>query len=57
MELTFGGEKPVTLPNGEKRSFLMDGDTIVLRAFCEQEGFARIGFGECRGTVHAARAV
>ena len=45
----------MSLGNGETRSFLEDGDTVILRAWCERPGFARIGFGECRGTVLAAR--
>jgi fumarylacetoacetase len=55
MELTVGGKQPVTLPNGEKRTFLEDGDTVILRGFCERPGARRIGFGECAGTVLAAR--
>jgi fumarylacetoacetase len=51
LELTQGGQRPLTLANGETLGFLADGDTIVLRAHCEREGFRRIGFGECRGTV------
>ncbi|OLL30612.1 fumarylacetoacetase [Burkholderia sp. SRS-W-2-2016] len=51
LELTVGGQQPLTLSNGEQRSFLADGDTIVLRAWCAREGLRRIGFGECRGTV------
>jgi len=51
LELTTGGKHPITLSNGERRGFLEDGDTIVLRAYCEREGARRIGFGECRGTV------
>ncbi|MEO7335420.1 MAG: fumarylacetoacetase [Caldimonas sp.] len=51
LELSNGGKQPIELPNGEKRTFLLDGDTVVLRASCEREGFARIGFGECAGTV------
>jgi fumarylacetoacetase len=39
------------LPNGETRTFLEDGDTVTLRAFCERPGARRIGFGECAGTV------
>lgn len=54
MELTMGGKSPVTLPNDETRTFLEDGDSVVLRAFCERDGGARIGFGECRGTVLSA---
>lgn len=51
LELTQGGQRPLTLSNGETLGFLADGDTIVLRAHCEREGYRRIGFGECRGTV------
>lgn len=51
LELTTGGKHPLTLSNGEQRSFLQDGDTIVLRGACERDGARRIGFGECRGTV------
>ncbi|WLG29574.1 fumarylacetoacetase [Pseudomonas lurida] len=55
LEMTEGGKKPVELPSGEVRKFLEDGDEIILRARCSREGFASIGFGECRGTVVAAR--
>ncbi len=55
IEQSVGGKQPVSLGNGETRSFLEDGDTVILRAWCERPGFARIGFGECRGTVLAAR--
>lgn len=51
MELALNGTAPVTLSTGEPRSFVEDGDTIILRGHCERDGFARIGFGECRGTV------
>jgi fumarylacetoacetase len=51
IELSGGGKKPIELPNGEKRTFLHDGDTVILRGFCEKEGAARIGFGDCAGTV------
>ncbi|HSV47042.1 MAG TPA: fumarylacetoacetase [Ramlibacter sp.] len=56
LELSAGGRKPVELPNGESRAWLEDGDTVILRAWCERAGHARIGFGECRGTVLPARA-
>jgi fumarylacetoacetase len=39
------------LSTGENRAFLDDGDAITLRGSCAREGFRRIGFGECRGTV------
>lgn len=51
LELTQGGKQQLQLSNGEHRTFLSDGDTVVLRGFCERDGFRRIGFGECRGTV------
>jgi fumarylacetoacetase len=54
LELTEGGRSPVALPSGETRAFLQDGDTVILSAWCEREGFARIGFGECRATVQAS---
>jgi fumarylacetoacetase len=56
MELSFNGRVPVTLANGETRAMLEDGDTVILRAWGEREGFVRIGLGECRGTVLPARA-
>jgi len=55
LELSAGGKKALTLANGETRTFLEDGDAIILRAWCEREGFARIGFGECWGQVLPAR--
>ncbi len=54
MELAWRGTEPVRLPNGETRAFLEDGDEVVMRAYCERDGFARIGFGECRGVIEAA---
>ena len=51
LELSQGGKQPVALPNGETRSFLEDGDTLVLRGWCERAGAVRIGLGEARGTV------
>jgi fumarylacetoacetase len=50
-ELSLGGKQALQLSNGETRTFLQDGDSIVLKAFCEAPGQRRIGFGECRGTV------
>ncbi len=51
LEMTSGGKEPLTLPNGEERSFLEDGDEVIMRGWCERPGFARIGLGEARGTV------
>ncbi len=56
MELGLGGKQPLTLSNGETRTWLQDGDTVILRAWCAREGQRRIGFGECRGTVLPANA-
>ena len=53
LELTANGSRPVVLPGGESRSSLQDGDEVILRGYCERPGFARIGLGECRGTVLA----
>ncbi|NNA58426.1 fumarylacetoacetase [Pseudomonas koreensis] len=55
LEITEGGKKPIVLASGEVRKFLEDGDEIILRARCTRDGFASIGFGECRGKVLAAR--
>lgn len=51
LELTEGGRMPLTLPGGQARTFLQDGDTVILRAHCRAPGRARIGFGEAVGTV------
>ena len=51
LELTWRGKEPIELPNGEQRRFLEDGDEIIMKGFCEREGFRRIGFGECRGRI------
>jgi fumarylacetoacetase len=55
LELSQGGRQPLTLGNGERRGFLEDGDTVVLRAACQAPGTRRIGFGTCVGTVLPAR--
>jgi fumarylacetoacetase len=51
LEQTQGGRLPLTLPGGEQRSFLEDGDTVTLRAYCEAPGAVRIGLGAVAGTV------
>ena len=56
IELTQGGKHPLQLQGGETRTWLEDGDSVVLRGWCERPGAARIGFGECEGTVLPARA-
>ncbi len=51
LEITQGGRDPVTLASGETRTFLEDGDTVIMYARCRREGFAPIGFGACSGTI------
>lgn len=53
IERTEGGKHPLPLPSGETRTWLEDGDAVTLRAWCEKPGAARIGFGDCTGTVLA----
>jgi len=56
LELTEGGKQPIRLSNGETRTFLEDGDTVILKAYCGDDRI-RIGLGEVVGTVLPARAV
>ena len=51
LELTWRGSKPLTLPSGEVRRFLEDGDEVVMRGTCRRDGWVPIGFGECRGRI------
>jgi fumarylacetoacetase len=51
LELTWRGKEPIELPSGEQRRFLEDGDEIIMRGYCEREGYRRIGLGECRGRI------
>jgi len=55
MELSNGGKTAVALPWGESRTFLQDGDEIIIRAHCEKPGYPRIAFGQAAGTVLPAR--
>lgn len=54
LEITQGGKQALELPGGETRTFLEDGDEIILKARCRREGYPSIGFGECRGRVMPA---
>ena len=54
LEISAGGRRAVELASGESRRFLEDGDTVIMRAHCRRDGFAGIGFGECRGTIAPA---
>jgi fumarylacetoacetase len=51
LEMTRQGAEPITLPTGESRAFLADGDEVIFRAYCARTGYVKIGFGECRGTI------
>jgi fumarylacetoacetase len=51
LEITRRGVDPLHLPNGETRTFLEDGDEVILKGWSEASGFRRIGLGECRGRI------
>ena len=53
LEISWSGSKSVSMPDGTERKFLQDGDSVVLKGFCEKDGI-RIGFGESRGKVYPA---
>jgi len=50
LELTWRGEKPIQLSNGETRKFLQDGDTVTMKGYCQGDGY-RVGFGEVTGKI------
>jgi len=54
LELTWRGEKPIVFSNGETRKFLLDGDTVVMKGYCQGDGY-RIGFGEVLGKILPAK--
>lgn len=54
LELTWKGTRPVTMSDGSSRTFINDGDEVILRGYAEKQN-VRVGFGECRGTVLSAR--
>jgi fumarylacetoacetase len=55
LELSWNGAEPVTLSDGSTRSFLEDGDEVVLRAWAPGPGGSTVGLGEVRGTILPAR--
>jgi fumarylacetoacetase len=55
LELTWNGENPIKLPNGEERKFLQDGDEVIISGYCQGDGY-RIGFGEVTGKILPARS-
>jgi fumarylacetoacetase len=54
LELTEGGARPITLPNGAQRTFLQDGDEVTLTARAFARGYVSIGFGDCVGLITPA---
>ncbi|MCB0735382.1 MAG: fumarylacetoacetase [Flavobacteriales bacterium] len=50
LELSWSGKNPIPLANGETRTFIEDGDTIIMRARCSNNDFS-IGFGDCVGKI------
>jgi len=54
LELTRKGAEAITLPTGEERRFLHDGDEIIMRGYLRREGAARIGLGDCSGLIVAS---
>ena len=56
VELCWGGKEPIQLPDGETRTFLVDGDEVNLQGVCEGNGYT-IGFGDCTGKVLPAHAL
>jgi fumarylacetoacetase len=51
LEISRGGKAPIQLPSGETRSFLEDGDELILAARCKAAGAVTIGFGSCSGKI------
>ena len=51
MELSQDGQRRITLSSGETRTFTEDGDEVIFRAHCRRDGYAPIGFGECRARI------
>lgn len=54
LELSDGGKKSIALESGESRTFLEDGDEVIMTGFCERPGATRIGFGSARSTIAPA---
>jgi len=50
LEITWNATKPLTLSNGEQRTFIQDGDTVIMKGHCVKEGL-RIGFGAVSGKI------
>lgn len=55
LELSWAGQKPLTLPDGSQRKFIQDGDRITMTGWCQGDGY-RVGFGEVTGRILPARS-
>jgi len=55
LELSNAGTEQISLPNGESRTFLEDGDNVIMKGWCEKPGAIRIGFGFVEATVLPAK--
>jgi len=53
LELSWNGQRPLHMPDGSERTFLEDGDTVIMKGHAEKDG-VRIGFGECSGEILAS---
>lgn len=51
LERTWRGTKPIAMPDGTSRTFLLDGDEVIMRCYAAAPGRARVGFGDCRGAI------
>jgi fumarylacetoacetase len=54
LELTSNGREPIQLPSGEKRSFLQNGDEVIIKGYCRREGYVGIGVGACTGRISSS---
>ena len=54
LEISWNGSEPIDLPGGAKRTFFEDGDSLVIRGWCQGDGY-RVGFGEVEGTILPAK--
>ncbi len=50
LELSWGGKKPITMPDGSQRSFLLNGDTVTMRGYAGREN-RKVGFGTVTGQI------
>lgn len=54
LEISWKGTKPVAMPDGTERKFIQDGDSVIMKAYCEKDG-KRVGFGQVRTKVLPAK--